>query len=94
MNEKKEVDLLNTGVSAVYWIKIFLSPFLIGLIAAVAAVLVLRSAVGVVAGVLAIILGAVFGYRMAENARKTTGTVAFSARTMSNTEFTNTNKKA
>jgi hypothetical protein len=94
INDKNEAAALNKGAGAVYWVRIFLSPFIAGLIVATIAFFWLRNAAGIVLAALAVLLGAFAGYLMAEKARKTIGTVAFAARTMTNTEFTDTDKKS
>jgi len=84
---ENENNMLDKSFSAVCWLKIFLSPFLIGLLLGVIGWLFLRGAAGIAVGALFAVIGAVAGCKMAENARKKTGTVAFCAKTMNNPEF-------
>jgi len=61
------------------WLRVFISPFLIGLIAGVIVYYNYQNIYGVFIAVLLIILGIVSGVLMAENIRKEVGLLFFSS---------------
>jgi disulfide bond formation protein DsbB len=78
---------MDIAFSWFYWIRIALSPVVLATIFALIVFFSIRNIFGAIIAAGIVLAGCIIGYRMAEKARKTIGTVAFAAMTMHNTEF-------
>lgn len=85
--EPEKPTVMDTAVGWIYWVRIALSPIIFAFMIAFVVFMAVKSVMGAVAAALIFLIGCVLGYRMAENARKTVGTVAFAATTRHNVEF-------
>ena len=90
MEDQDQTDtpaVMDKVFSWAYWIRIALSPILGAVLIAGIVLVSMHSVIGAVLAAVIFLGGCVMGYRMAENARKTIGTVEFAAKAMHNVEF-------
>jgi hypothetical protein len=82
MNKKESFWWLEKIIDIFYWIRIFISPTLLGLIFGGIIFASMQNIFGIILGSIVFIVGIIIGFKWAEKARKTIGTVNFSARPM------------
>jgi len=84
------MNKLDKIVSVIGWIQIFISPFLGGIITGFLIWISTKNILGAVAAIFVLIVGIVLGIRLAEKAKKNTGTIAFISRVNATPELNET----
>ncbi|MCB2407280.1 hypothetical protein [Hymenobacter lucidus] len=81
------MNILHRFLSALAWLQVFVSPTILGLILGVLSWLYMPEWWGLGIGLLVALLGSGIGIRLAEKARRYSGTIEFMSRTRSHPEL-------